>query len=290
MSATKRLSNTTAAVAAEEYCRSQKEIIPLDITLARAVGVEAAVMYRQLLYWTMKMPREWIYLSSDEWEQQTTLTYRQQTRARKILVRRGLMEYDLRRNEGNTSYFRVVPEALQKMMAGHASAQRKHVTPRETLNETLLKGEEPSDKMAEGYSQNVRSLSTKCHFDNKEQENTQETTQENTQESSQNTEHHLAMMQRDPAPTVQDRYVLIRDKLLTLCNCDTLDDSPTTDARGCSAMIRMLDDSVRSTDDLLAYLEQWALEKGVDDDPARLLAVALKYIRIGEHPGIDVPA
>ena len=87
----------------------------------------------------------------------------------------------------------------------------------------------------------------------------------------------------------RDRFVVIRDKILALCNCDTLDDSPTEDPLVSHALLRQLDASNIPTDKLFTYAEQWAGGKGVDGDPARLLKAMLRYIPIGEHPGINVP-
>jgi hypothetical protein len=82
-------------------------------------SVNAAVMLAQLLYWTPRASDDadgWVYKSADEWTRETSLSYKEQRKARQRLVRLRVME---ERNDrlNHRLYFRVNAKILNDLTA-----------------------------------------------------------------------------------------------------------------------------------------------------------------------------
>jgi len=80
-------------------------------------GVKAAVLLSQLYYWRDKGsdPSGWIYKTTDEIEEETGLSYREQRTARKKLVEAGVLEEDLRGMPAQL-YYRVNTQAIERAL------------------------------------------------------------------------------------------------------------------------------------------------------------------------------
>src|ERR1700686_4898080 len=92
--------------------------------MAGIIGRNETLFLAQLLYWTDWLERnepsreEWIYKDSKEIQEETTLTYREQSTAREHLIELGILEEITKKLE-HVVYFRVKQEALDKLIDRH---------------------------------------------------------------------------------------------------------------------------------------------------------------------------
>jgi hypothetical protein len=90
-------------------------------SLALVMGLKESIFLCQLIYWTPRGRHEkgdgWIYKSADEMKEETGLTYKEQLRLRKSLLKQDLLEENYDR-ETHQLFFRVKPEALDSL-GGH---------------------------------------------------------------------------------------------------------------------------------------------------------------------------
>lgn len=117
-------------------------------SVAKLIGMGESIFLAQLLYWTPRARNEmgdgWIYKSAEELEEETGLTYRQQRLVRRRLRKFGFLEECNRRTE-HRLYFRVVPEAVDKLMEtpgapnawSHEHMTKSQVVPNQTSGGTL---------------------------------------------------------------------------------------------------------------------------------------------------------
>jgi hypothetical protein len=121
--------------------------------LAKALGgMEEAIFFQQLYYWADKgSDKEWIYKTKTEWEEETTLTRRQQDRIRKKLENMGVIETQLKKAKGvPTIHYRIDFGIVQKvLMEKHKrdySISTKGTNPSYTENTTENTTERGGDK------------------------------------------------------------------------------------------------------------------------------------------------
>jgi hypothetical protein len=115
-------------------------------SLAKIVGIKEAIFLQQLVYWTPKAKNErgWIYKSAEDFEEETSLSYREQKRVRATLRQRGLIEERYSRDE-HRLYFRVVRAAVKSLTpeggapdeTSDAQHTKRQVAPDETYTGTL---------------------------------------------------------------------------------------------------------------------------------------------------------
>ncbi len=104
-----QLSNERRKALAEEFqgmvgesprFRQKQQVVAYYPNLNRITGnINATLMLCQMLYWEGKGMEElegWQWRTVEEWKEQTGLSRDQQQHARKVLVRKGLIEEDLR--------------------------------------------------------------------------------------------------------------------------------------------------------------------------------------------------
>lgn len=131
-------------------------------SLARIMGLKESIFLCQLIYWTPRARHErgdgWLYKSVEEMEVETGLSYKEQLRLRKSLIKQKLLEEKYDREEHNM-YFRVNTEELDR--------QAEHMT-----NGHMPKSKVAGDQREGGTLPKGRSY--------KETEITQENTQINT--------------------------------------------------------------------------------------------------------------
>lgn len=135
-------------------------------SLARLVGIKEAIMLAQLVYWTPRSKNEqgWVYKSAEDLEEETSLTYREQRRARETLCNKGLIEEQFRREE-HRLYFRVIPDAVDALAVDSGASD-------ETSYAHLTDGHMAPDETSQGTLPNVISY--------KETESTSQITPERT--------------------------------------------------------------------------------------------------------------
>lgn len=82
-------------------------------------GVTGAVFLSQSIYWTQRTsdPDGWFYKTRDEWTEETGLTRREQEIIRKRLVKKGVLEEELRGVPARI-YYRVNTVALRALLVG----------------------------------------------------------------------------------------------------------------------------------------------------------------------------
>ena len=92
--------------------------IAYNANLAKVLGsVKAAILLGQLLYWNNKgEDKEWIYKKTEELQEETALTYSEQTSAINICKEKGVLEVKLARIPA-TRHFRVNNEKLIDLIA-----------------------------------------------------------------------------------------------------------------------------------------------------------------------------
>ena len=93
-------------------------MIALDPEFVKVSGNNCGIFLSQLSYWKDKgkAPDGWIYKTSDELKEETGLTYKQQSLARRQLRTAGVLEDKYKRLE-HTIYFRLNSEALHKLVS-----------------------------------------------------------------------------------------------------------------------------------------------------------------------------
>ena len=129
-------------------------------SLAAAVGLKESIILCQLLYWTPKVSGEgWIYKTAEELSEETGLSYREQLRIRKNLVKQQLIEERHDRVE-HRIYFRVCIEALDKIGV--------HMTNGQLPPDHLTKGKVAPSQSDTGTVTNLPCHSHKVTVDNKE--------------------------------------------------------------------------------------------------------------------------
>lgn len=151
-------------------------------SLVPLIGKSETLFLSQLLYWSPRGKKAdgWIYKPVDEVEDETGLTYREQHRARKELVKRGIIEERYDRKE-HVMYYRVLPAGVNALLPllEQSAAEREYARKadaRESVDqkvkehppeEHMTKGHMPQEhmtkckvapnKMSGGTLQNVRS-------------------------------------------------------------------------------------------------------------------------------------
>lgn len=117
----------------------------------------ATILLCQLIYWTGKQadPDGWIYKTSAELEEETGLTYLEQTTARKVLIARGLIEEIYKRLDHQMK-FRVMADAIEQEWG-----KRESYIP-ESGNATLGKMATPRsfNREAENTAENTADILT----------------------------------------------------------------------------------------------------------------------------------
>lgn len=90
-------------------------------------GTKACLFLCQLMYWSDKTSNELgVYKSSDEWEEETGLSYKEQATARKELVKRGLIVETHKRLE-HRIYFKFDDESFDSMiLAIHSTSNSRN--------------------------------------------------------------------------------------------------------------------------------------------------------------------
>lgn len=128
-------------------------------SLAAILGLKESIIVCQLLYWTPKTQDAdgWVYKSSDEFERETGLSYKEQIRVRKALRDRNLLQEKNVRSEHRV-YFRINADVLDRL--------GEHMT-----NGHMPKGQEASAQKSDGICPKVSPY--------KEAEITTESTQKN---------------------------------------------------------------------------------------------------------------
>jgi hypothetical protein len=126
--------------------------------LAKRIGIEEAIFLQQMIYWTPRATIEGggVYKSAVEWEEETSLTYRQQARVRRGLVGRGLLTEKYYRLE-HRLYFQVIPEAIDQLFPACAPDEtsdgkmtKRHLVPDERSDGDITKGREVPDERSSG--------------------------------------------------------------------------------------------------------------------------------------------
>jgi hypothetical protein len=141
--------------------------------MARAFGdIKEALFICQMFYWKDKGedPDGWIYKTSEEIEQETALTYKEQTGVRDGLKAKNLLEEYYARTE-HKMYFRVNWEAVNNLWDEYMT--KEHMTKGKMPPKHNPDGNMPSSQKSGGSLPNVSSL-------NSNTENTPHITQENT--------------------------------------------------------------------------------------------------------------
>jgi hypothetical protein len=124
--------------------------------MARMLGsIKAALLLQQLIYWTPKAadPDGWVYKTAEEWEEETSLSYKEQRLVRRILgaKRFGVIEERHDRLQ-HRLYFRVNKQALDDLWARKAVDQRavREVTKGQfgnsPLGSSVLPGDDSQEK------------------------------------------------------------------------------------------------------------------------------------------------
>lgn len=138
--------------------------------LAKFFGsVNAAIFFAQLFYWQQRADSDLgVYKSSEEWQEETGLSYREQATARKILVERGMLVETHKRLE-HRIYFMLDREVVDKAYALWNEAQLANAD----------KAFPERRKRISGNAENAIGGEREAQFDHKT-ENTAETTAEET--------------------------------------------------------------------------------------------------------------
>lgn len=102
--------------------------------LARFFGsVNAAIFYAQLFYWHDKTDNPMgVFKTSQEWEEETGLTYREQATARRAMVHHGYLVEHHKRLEHKVFYLLNVPavdDAFSRWTKAHPAEQQKRIPP-----------------------------------------------------------------------------------------------------------------------------------------------------------------
>lgn len=92
--------------------------------IAKKIGINPCLLLCQLLYWTGKQKDEggWVYKTTEEWEQETCLTYEEQLSARKYLKRLGLLLEKHKKLE-HKLFYKLNSEALDRLLSGELDLQ-----------------------------------------------------------------------------------------------------------------------------------------------------------------------
>jgi hypothetical protein len=122
-------------------------------SLAQLVGLKESIFLCQILYWSPRGRHEkgegWIYKSAEEMQIETGLSYKEQIRLRRALVKRGLLE-EMHVRAEHRLYFRVSAERLDALGEDFQSPQDFH-------REHLTNGKVPPDQRATGTCPKVSS-------------------------------------------------------------------------------------------------------------------------------------
>lgn len=90
--------------------------------LAKALGSRnASILVSQLIYWQSEK-REWVYKDSAEIEEHTSLTAKEQRRAREILVELGILKEHYQRSKFNVA-FRIDRTRLDEVFQEHLTSE-----------------------------------------------------------------------------------------------------------------------------------------------------------------------
>lgn len=118
-------------MSAIEIMRSIGRPIAYHPALAKHVGgVNAAIFLCQLIYWDEKAdnPDLGVYKTSEEWEEETGLSYREQAGARKKLRDLGLL-IETRQRIHHRIYYKLDHAAFDSLMASVASIDKTETCP-----------------------------------------------------------------------------------------------------------------------------------------------------------------
>jgi hypothetical protein len=141
------VSGQPAAFSLTEALKRLGPVVAFYPSVAKIVGIKEAIMLAQLVYWTPRARNEegWIYKSAEEMEAETSLTYREQKRVRESLRDQGLIE-DRYNREEHLVYFRVIREAVDRLMPGQGAYDRSsdgHSTDRRMASDQSSGGTRP---------------------------------------------------------------------------------------------------------------------------------------------------
>ena len=112
----KRKEITAAREAVNGLCGG--EVVLFRAVLGRLFGINAALFLGQLVYWSDKGadPSGWIFKSTDEWESELCLTYKQQRHVRQVLKEAAVVEDRYTPGSARELKFRVKWDALLRVL------------------------------------------------------------------------------------------------------------------------------------------------------------------------------